>query len=207
MLARDHGTPAACRIVITDVSERKRGEVELREARDAAEAANRAKSRFLANMGHELRTPMNGVLGMAQVLLGTRLTEAPRRYASTIIDSGESLMRLLNDLLDLSKIEAGRLNVVSAPFDLHDEVRAALQSYAAQARETRPIVAPEQPIAASVLLVEDDTINVEVVSAMLAQFGCTVAVAGNGEQALRADELRQMRLKHLAGAESARRRP
>ncbi len=81
---------------------------DLRVAMEASQAANLAKSQFLANMSHEIRTPMNGVLGMAELLLATDLNEKQRHLAETVLQSGTSLLNVLNDILDYSKIEAGK---------------------------------------------------------------------------------------------------
>jgi len=106
---------------------------ELEAARDRAEAANVAKSQFLANMSHEIRTPLNGVLGMAQVLGRSDLAPADREKVDVIRSSGEALLCLLNDILDLSKIEAGRMELDPQPFDMEEAVAAATRGFAALA--------------------------------------------------------------------------
>ncbi len=104
--------------VFDDITAHRRIQQQLHEAKNAAEAANLAKSRFLATMSHEIRTPMNGVLGMAQLLLIPNLTETERQsHVRTILSSGHTLLNLLNDILDLSKIEAGKFMLESAPFE------------------------------------------------------------------------------------------
>jgi len=121
--------------VVQDITARKKIEAELIAAMEMANAASAAKSRFLATMSHEVRTPLNGVLGMNGLLLRTPLNEVQRHYAETIRRSGEALLVILNDILDMSKLEAGRMKLELAPFDpanLIGEVVALLGARAAE---------------------------------------------------------------------------
>ena len=117
--------------------ERQRTHDALMQAREAAEAASRSKSQFLANMSHEVLTPMNGILGMTEVLLGTGLNEKQRNIAETVLHSGETLLNVLNDILDYSKIEAGRLELEDIDFDLRDLVEEIAQLFAEKAHVKR----------------------------------------------------------------------
>ena len=103
-----------------DVSVRKQAELALRDAKEAAESADRAKSEFLAIVSHEIRTPINGVLGFTRLLRGTLLTSEQISYAETIHRCGQNLETLVSDILDLSKIEAGRLEIAPGPFSLRE---------------------------------------------------------------------------------------
>jgi signal transduction histidine kinase/AmiR/NasT family two-component response regulator len=108
---------------------------DLVEARDQAEAANVLKSHFLANMSHEIRTPLNGVLAMAQIMAMGDLTEQQRERLDVIRKSGESLLAVLNDILDLSKIEAGRMELEPAPFETASTIRQAFAGFTAMAQK------------------------------------------------------------------------
>ncbi len=122
--------------VARDISERKLYEHKLRQVYDAAEAANAAKSEFLAHMSHEIRTPMNAVLGLAQVLEREALTGSQRDMVERIRTAGQSLLAILNDVLDLSKIEAGQLRIEPRPFEL-GRLLANLDSLMGQAARAK----------------------------------------------------------------------
>jgi|GEM_PF-1404753 signal transduction histidine kinase/ActR/RegA family two-component response regulator len=120
---------------VVDLTAWKTIESELRKAKESAEASSNAKSQFLANMSHEIRTPLNGVLGMAQALEGDGLNPAQKEKVGVILDSGKSLMALLNDVLDLTKIEAGKLEISCVPGDFLHTMKRTRQLFQSTAEE------------------------------------------------------------------------
>lgn len=122
------------RLIKRHIQESRVAEKALKEAKEAAEAANLAKSQFLANMSHELRTPMSGVLGMLEVVLGGELEPQQRDYIRTAHNSARTLVRILNDVLEMTKIEGGRIHREDKPFVLRDSVKIATDIFVSEAQ-------------------------------------------------------------------------
>jgi PAS domain S-box-containing protein len=129
----DIGSELCAVAIVHDITELKRTELELVQAREAALAASRAKSEFLSSMSHEIRTPMNAVLGMADLLAETELSGEQRRYLDIMVANGNALLELINSILDLAKIEAGRMQIEKSDFELTDLIEKTISTFGVRA--------------------------------------------------------------------------
>src|SRR5262249_18444840 len=140
------GAPAYDIGIIHDITERKRLEEALRQAKEAAESASRAKSEFFANVSHEIRTPLNAILGMTQPALEPELTEDQRQSLTPVKSAADNLLAIINDILDFAKIEAGRLELDPSDFSLSSVLGATLRALALRAhRKGLELVCQQQP--------------------------------------------------------------
>ena len=164
---------------IADVTERRRSEQESMRARDAAVAANQARGEFLANVSHEIRTPMHGIIGMTDLVLASQLTSDQRDYMESVKGSAEDLVRIIDDLLDFSRMEAGQLVIQNAPFDLERTIQTTIQ--------TLSVKLQEKDLELSSMIAEDTPLRINGDAARLRQL--LVNLVSNAIQFTEAGEI------------------
>jgi PAS domain S-box-containing protein len=164
----DGGQPVAIEGVARDITELKKSAEELLKAKEVAEKSLKVKERFLANMSHEIRTPMNGIIGMIDLISDTPLLPKQKEYVNTIKKSSETLLHILNDILDLSKIEAGKMELHKAPMSLEVAIEKlyALFSQQAGAKRNQLLyhIEPEVPE----FIIADETRLLQILSNLTA---------------------------------------
>ncbi len=147
IVSNEAGYPVCIMGSFVDITRRKQMEIELQKAKETAEAANQAKSEFLANMSHEIRTPMNAIMGLTDLTLQTELNAEQRENLHAVRDSAWHLLSIINDILDLSKIEAGKIELESVDFDLHRTLNSVVRTFIIQAQKkgvSLKLIMPEE---------------------------------------------------------------